>query len=239
MLSKIIFYFLLYLLIFLNLIFISANVTYHLVFTSERVSLPNLIGKTVEEAKLELSKKRLTIAIKGVQSDNKWARGKIIFQDPSSGSKLKINRSVKVILSGGSERRIIPELEGIMLQSAGQILKDAGLSRGIVSQVHNSEYAAGKIIVQQPSPLEEVGRNTPVNFLVSQGERERKYLMPDLIGKKAKLVIEKLKKMEFRVGVVRYSYYPGLEPGIIIKQLPPHGFRIQKNNLITLELSKE
>ena len=63
--------------------------------------------------------------------------------------------------------------------------------------------------------------------------------MPDLIGKKSAPVISKLKRMDFRVGVVRYSYYPGLEPGIIIKLLPPHGYRIQKNNLITLEVSKE
>lgn len=237
--SKKIFKILLYLLIFLNFFFLSTILSYRLVIRGEMVTLPDLIGKTVEESKLELAKKRLSLTLRGVQFDNQWERGKIIHQNPSAGSKMKINKAVKIILSAGSEQVIVPNLEGKTLKSASQILKDAGLRRGKTSQVHGSDRAAGKIIAQQPLLLEKVGRNTPVSLLVSQGEREKKYLMPDLIGKKAPPVISKLKKMDFRVGVVRYSYYPGLEPGIIIKHLPPHGFRIQKNNLITLEVSKE
>lgn len=203
------------------------------------VTLPDLVGKTVEEAKVELAKKRLSLTLRDVQFDHRWERGKITQQNPSAGSKIKIHKAVKVTLSAGGEKVIVPNLEGKTLKSASQILKDAGLRRGKNSQVHSSDRAAGKIIAQQPPLLEKVGRNTQVSLLVSQGEREKKYLMPDLIGKKAAPVIAKLKRMDFRVGVVRYSYYPGLEPGIIIKQLPPHGYRIQKNNLITLEVSKE
>jgi serine/threonine-protein kinase len=237
--SKKIFKILLYPLIFLNFFFLSTILSYRLVIRGEMVTLPDLIGKTVEEAKLELVKKKLSLTLRGVQFDNQWERGKIIHQNPSAGSKMKINKAVKIILSAGSEQVIVPNLEGKTLKSASQILKSAGLRRGKTSQVHSSDRAAGKIIAQQPLLLEEIGRNSSVSLLVSQGEREKKYLMPDLIGKKAPPVISKLKKMDFRVGVVRYSYYPGLEPGIIIKHLPPHGFRIQKNNLITLEVSKE
>jgi beta-lactam-binding protein with PASTA domain len=73
---------------------------------------------------------------------------------------------------------------------------------------------------------------------VSQGEREKKFLMPDLIGKRASVVIEKLKELEFNIGHIRYSYYPGLDSGIIINQYPEPGSRIQRRNLITMEVSK-
>jgi len=202
------------------------------------ITLPNLTGKTIEEAKLELAKKRLFVILKDVQFDNKWEKGRIIFQEPSAGSKIKINKAVKVVMSKGSERVNVPNLKGKILNSASQILQDMGLNKGKMSQIHSSRYAAGKIIAHQPSFSEEVGRSSAINLLVSQGEREKKYLMPDLIGKKAKAVYLKLREMEFKVGVVRYSHYPGLEPGIIIKQLPPHGYRIQQRNLITLEVSK-
>ena len=66
----------------------------------------------------------------------------------------------------------------------------------------------------------------------------QKYLTPDLIGRQSNLVIEKLKKLEFRIGDIRFSYYPGLDPGIIIKQFPPQGYPIQKKYPITLEISK-
>jgi len=223
--SKKIFKILLYLLTFLNFFFLSTILSYRIAIRGEMVTL--------------LAKKRLSLNLKDVRFDTQWARGRITHQNPSVGSKIKINKTVNVTLSAGSEKVIVPSLEGKTLNSASKILNDAGLRAGITSQAHSSDRAAGKIIAQQPPLLVKVARNTPVSLLVSQGESERKYLMPDLIGKKAAPVIAKLKRMDFRVGVVRYSYYPGLEPGIIIKQLPPHGFRIQKNNLITLEVSKE
>lgn len=212
---------------------------YNLVLKGERVTLPNLISKTLEEAKLELSKKRLSVRVKDIIFNNKWKKGKIVLQEPSSGSKVKINKVVKVVLSAGSEMVIVPDLENKTIESATQILKEVGLIKGIISHVYTPRYAAGKIITQQPIPLEKTGRISPVNLLVSRGRREPKYLMPDLIGKKAETVMAKLKEMEFKVGAVHYSYYHGLEPGIIITQLPLPGHSIQKNNLITLEISKE
>lgn len=227
-----------YILILLVVFFLIANISFQIVLKGEMVSLPNLIGKTIEEAETELSKKKLFIVQKGIQLDNHWERGKIIFQEPSPSSRIKINKIVRVILSAGSEKVVVPQLVGKNLQSINSILEQTGLKKGKISQVHTSKYAAGKIITQQPQASEEIGRNSRISLLISQGEREKRYLMPDLIGKQADSVIVKLKEMEFRVENMRYSYYPGLESGLIIKQFPPQGFRIQKRNLITLEVSK-
>lgn len=232
------FKYILIILLILNIFFLSAILSYRIVLKGEMVTLPDIVGKTLEEARAELEKKRLFVARKGIRFDSHWERGKIIFQDPSSGSRIKINKIVKVILSAGSEKITVPQLIGRGLQSVNGTLKDAGVRKGKISQVHTPRYAAGKIIAQYPLASEEIGRNSRVSLLVSQGEIEKKYLMPDLIGKRAEFLIPKLEEMEFKVGDVRYSYYPGLDSGIVIKQTPPHGYRIQKRNLITLEVSK-
>lgn len=232
------FNFLIYTLTFLIIFFTSAIISSQIILKGEMVSVPSIIGKTMPEARTELIKKRLSIVQKDVQLDNNWGRGKIISQDPSPGSKVKIGKIIKVILSAGSEKVILPRLIGKNFESISPILKDSGLRRGKVSQVHTRRYAAGKIISQHPHPSEEVGRNSQVSLLVSQGEKEKKYLMPDLIGNQSEFVIKRLKEMEFRIGDMRYSYYPGLDSGIIIKQSPPHGFLIQKNFPINLEVSK-
>jgi len=62
--------------------------------------------------------------------------------------------------------------------------------------------------------------------------------MPDLLGKQASKVIEKLKEMGFRIGDIRRSYYPGLRSGIIINQNPSQGTQIRKRNIISLEVSR-
>jgi serine/threonine-protein kinase len=143
------------------------------------------------------------------------------------------------MVSGGSELVEIPALIGRSLEAASKVLEGSGLQRGLISQIHTSRYAAGRIIAQEPNPGEQrIKRTTPLNFLVSQGEIEPKYLMPDLIGRDAGACSTRLKELGFKVADVRYSYYPGREPGVIINQYPPHGFGIAKRSLITLEVSR-
>ncbi len=237
--SKKIFNFILYLLLVLIVFFSAAVLSSQIILKGETVAVPDLTGKTLDQAMRELTGKKLSIAFRGFRPDDRRERGKIIFQDPSPGSRIRVNKFIRVMLSGGSEKVLVPKLQGVSLESSVEILKELGLVRGQVSQVHTPLFAAGKIIAQQPQASEEVARNTPVGLLVSQGEWEEKFLMPDLIGKQARFVMARLKEMEFKIADVRYTYYPGLDPGIIIKQSPPPGYRIQKRNLITLEVSKE
>jgi serine/threonine-protein kinase len=174
-----------------------------------------------------------------MEFSDRYERGRIILQEPPSGSKIRVNQPVRVVVSGGSELVEIPALVGRSLEAASKVLAESGLQRGQVSQIHTSQYAAGRIIAQQPAPGEQkIKRTTPLNFLVSQGEVEPKYLMPDLIGRKAAPCIPRLQQLGFKVADVRYSYYPGLESGVIIKQFPPNGYGIAKRGLIALEVSR-
>jgi len=231
--------FLLFLFIFFIIFFTSAIVSSQLILKGEAITIPKIIGKTLEEAKTELDRKRLSVVKKGEQFDNQWKQGKIIFQDPAPGSKVKPYKAVKVIVSAGSELIIIPRLTGKNYETINQTLYDAGLRMGKISRVYNTSYSAGKIIAQFPSALEEAGRNFRVNLLVSQGGEEEKYLMPDLIGKDAEAMIVRLKELGFNVADKRQKYYPHLNiPGIITNQTPRPGYPLQKHNPITLEVSK-
>jgi eukaryotic-like serine/threonine-protein kinase len=228
----------LYILFYLVLFFLAADLSSQMVLKSELVTLPDLRGKSLSEARTDLAKKKTGLIVQGAQFDNRYEKGKIIFQEPSAGSRFKVNRTVKVILSQGTEKVPIPKLEGKSLEWASQTLRDVGLRRGRVSQIHTPQFAAGRIISQQPAATEIVGRGTPVNFLVSQGAWEEKYIMPDLIEKNSAAVIEKLKTMEFKVTIDHATLYPGRGPGIILRQSPIRGFPLLKRNLISLEVSK-
>jgi serine/threonine-protein kinase len=223
---------------FLVVFFLSANLTSRFVLRGETITIPNLYGKTVEDARAELAKKKLSLALQGWQFSTELERGRILYQEPPSGSRVRIHKAVKVIACEGSEKVRVPKLAGRSLETGSQHLDLAGLIKGKISHIHTSRMAAGKIIAQQPPADEEVARHSAVNLLVSQGEREEKYLMPDLIEKHGEFTIFQLRKMDFKVADIRYAYYPGLGPGIIIKQFPPPGYLIQRRNLITLEISK-
>jgi len=225
-------------LIFSNLFFLSATLAYKITVAGEMANVPDLTGKTLDEAKDMLQEKKLSIVKSGVELDKQFERGKIISQDPPPKSRVKLNKIVKVVLSAGLEKVEVPKLTGQNLQSVDGIFQEVGLVKGNISHVHTSAFPAGRVISQYPPEQTEVPVHSSVNLLVSQGNVEERYLMPDLLGKQASKVIEKLKEMGFRIGDIRRSYYPGLRSGIIINQNPSQGTQIRKRNIISLEVSR-
>ncbi|MGD0782164.1 MAG: PASTA domain-containing protein [Candidatus Aminicenantales bacterium] len=232
--AKSVFYILLYLVVF----FASAVAASQILLRGELVTVPDLVGKTLDEARADAARKKTTLAVQGYQYDSRYERGRVIGQDPPATSRVKSHRSVKIVLSEGSEKVAMPKLEGRSLEWATQALKDAGLRKGRVSQIHTSQYAAGRIIAQYPAAETTLPRGAGVNFLVSQGAWEPYYIMPDLIEKKSSSVLRQLQELDFKVAEIHPSYYPGWDPGFILKQFPIHGFKVQKKNQIALEVSK-
>ncbi len=225
-------------LLILDLFLLSAVASFRFTLAGEVVNIPNLINKTFEEAKSDLEGKKLTVVQSEYQLHPSIEKGKIIYQYPSKDSKLKLNGVVKVVLSSGKEKVDVPQLINKMEQSVNPLLREAGLRKGKISHIFTPKHAAGRIVAQYPPDGSDVGRESRVSFLVSQGKNEDIYIMPDLLGWQAEPIIEWLENLEFRVGDTRRAPYGELEAGIIIHQMPQQGFPIKKRTLITLEVSK-
>ncbi len=227
-----------YSLLFLIFFFLGAIIFSQVILKGETVSVPDLTGKTLAEARTELAKKDLSVSQKDSEFNDRWEKGLVIRQDPAPGSRIQVTKIVQVVISNGSRKVTVPPLEGKSLEIARDLLGEAGLVKGASSQIHTARYPAGRIIAQNPKPDRIVERNSPVGLLLSQGDQEDRFLMPDLIGRRADRVIVRLKDLDFRVADIHYVYYPGLSSGIIVKQSPPNGYGIQKGNQITLEVSR-
>jgi serine/threonine-protein kinase len=237
--KKVLFNLALYSLLFLNFFFLSAIVFSQVILRGETVAVPDLTGRTLAQARTELGKKDLSVALRGTEFSDRWENGLIIKQDPAPDSRIRVTRVVQVTMSSGSERVQVPSLFNKSLESVLTLLQAGGLTKGKLTQIHSSRYAAGRIIAQKPVPEETVERNAPVGLLLSQGARENRYIMPDLLtGLKADRIVARLKSMGFKVADIQYRYYPGRSAGFIIGQFPPPGYKIQKRNLITLEVSR-
>jgi len=225
-------------LLFLILFFLSAVIFSQVLLRSEVVSLPDLTGKSVAQARSELQKKDLTLVPKGTESSDRVEKGLIVRQDPAAGSRIRIATLVQVFTSSGSGTVAVPDLAGKTLDEALTLLQAAGLTKGKLTQVHTPRRPAGRIMDQRPAPGTVVERSFPVGLLLSQGDLDDRYVMPDLIGRRADGVIGRLDAWGFKVADIRYVYYPGAEAGLIVKQEPPNGFRIQKRNRISIEVSR-
>ncbi len=222
----------------LNVFFLSALIFSQGILKGENVSVPDLSGRSQDEARAELVKKDLVLVRAGREFDDAVPRDRVLRQDPAAGSRIRVTSAVRVVLSAGSRDVTVPACEGKMLEAVLPVLRESGLSRGLVSQIHTDRWPAGKIIAQKPAAGAPIDRTGAVDLLISQGDREDDFVMPDLIQAPADRAVAWLKSMGFRVADIRYVYYPGLEGGIVIRQTPPGGYRVQKRNLITLEVSR-
>jgi beta-lactam-binding protein with PASTA domain len=228
----------LYSLLFLIVFFLAAIVFSQVILKGESVTVPDLTGKTVAQARTELNRKDLSVAQRGSEFDDHLDRGLILRQDPAPDSRIRVTEVVQVVTSAGSRQVKVPNLENKSLETTLTLLQAGGLFKGKLTQIHTSRYPAGRVIAQKPAPDEAVERSGQVGLLLSQGGREDRYIMPDLIEHKADRVLARLKALDFKVADIHYRYYPGRSSGYILGQFPLAGYRIQKRNLITLEVSR-
>ena len=94
------------------------------------------------------------------------------------------------------------------------------------------------MLVQRPPPGETDLGSEGASLLVSRGPRDVGYVMPDLIGRDARTVLETLERAGLKVTDVRYRSYPGVAPGIVLRQSPPAGQRVSARAALSLDVSR-
>ncbi len=235
---KKLFRFLLYSLLFFNAFFLTAVVAFHVTKRGETVTVPDLSGMSLEEARSALEEVKLSLVQSGIELHAHYEKGQIIAQAPLPKTRSHLNTMVRVVISAGKEKVTVPDFQGRSLQAILPSLGGSGVRKGNITHVHSSRYSAGRIIGQYPLAGQVVPVQSPINFLVSEGEEEETFLMPDLLGQRLSTARRQLENMGFRLGPIRRSYYRGYEPGIIINQSPSQGNTIKKRNTIILEVTK-
>jgi beta-lactam-binding protein with PASTA domain len=114
-------------------------------------------------------------------------------------------------------------------------VQEDGLTLATVSEIRSNDYPTGMVVAQDP-PAQASGSR--VSILVNRGERSDTFLMPDLIGVNGDRAADLMRSHGFRVAVVSQQPYPGVPPGVVLRQSPQGGFQIAPGEPISLEVSR-
>jgi eukaryotic-like serine/threonine-protein kinase len=197
--------------------------------------VPDLRNQTVPEATAVLSDGGLMLTVDAAgRLDPKIPPGRIALQEPAPGAITRRQRTIRVWLSQGPRVTVIPALTGDTERSAQLRLQQDGLSLLSVAEVR-AAGPGGTVIAQEPPGL---SRGTQVALLVNRGEQSNRYVMPDLIGVSGSRAVDMLRTRGFRVTIVGELPYPGIPPGIVLRQFPSAGFQIGAGDPISLEVSR-
>ena len=203
---------------------------------AREVRVPALVGQTEVEATSAAALAGLSVVVDDVRrADPAVEAGRILVQDPAAGAPLRRGRSVRVWLSRGPRAATVPGLTGETERSARVRLTQDGFELATVSEIRTGSYASDVVVAQDPPPPAGAER---VALLVNRGDYGSSYVMPDLIGLEGSLATDMLRRHGFRVAPVASAPYPGLAPGIVLRQNPQAGFQIAPGEPISLEVSR-
>ncbi len=138
------------------------------------VSVPNLRGKTLEQARAILSENQIICDPNYVEVyDDEIRKGCVTRTNPAAGTEITVNSDVvKIYVSIGPKnaRVEVPNLSGMTVKEAENKLREANLTlKTPVTEEYSDTVEAGKIISQTPAAKESVNKNTAVTVVVSKG----------------------------------------------------------------------
>jgi beta-lactam-binding protein with PASTA domain len=201
---------------------------------------PNLIGKSVAEARAICSDAGLTLDVgEHVRNSDKVPAGYVAWQNrtPGATSFIKRGARMKIELSAGPLVIRVPDLDAQSPRTALLRLGQQNLKMGNLTYVDEASAKDG-IVASEPPTGTIVAAQTPVSMLVNVATAPHTYVMPDLIDHPLESVRPALEANGLHVATVKFEAYPGIADGIIIRQFPLRGAPVSGRDAISVVVSK-
>ena len=208
---------------------------YTLVGPGSRVVVPSVVGGTYEQALSSLTPLGLTTVILEKRFDEDIAKGAIIETSPPGGGRVESGGQVKLIVSKGPERYIIPSVAGLTPEAATNALEKFPLIVGANTEVFNKEIPKGFVISTKPESGTEVKRDTPVSLVISKGVET--VALVSYSGKSGEQALNELNDLGFDVEST-YAFNERVLSGVVISQTPTGVDVAPKGSTVTLIISK-
>ena len=133
-----------------------------------QVQVPNLVGKTFQEASQAASTVGLIAEQSGFEQSSATV-GTVIGQVPPEGSTVDAGSKVLLTMAISPQLTIVPDLRLKTESEALNLIAQAGLAIGTRTEAFDSVVPAGSIVSQEPTAGQGVAPRTPVNYVVSKG----------------------------------------------------------------------
>ncbi len=170
-------------------------------WSSENITVPNVVGKPVEVAQTTLKKLDLKVSVDEIESEDIPA-GEVISQTPAAGTNVKAKRIIHLTVSKGGSAMLIPDLKGLTLEQAKERLDKMGLSLGAVENGNDPDKPSEVIISQSPNPGDKATKGTRINIVINV---QQKVHIPNVVGMTLGDAKNTLRSMKLSIGNITAS----------------------------------
>jgi len=220
---------------------LSTYVCFNFFIRGRSVSTPNLVGRSVDDAKGICQELGVSLVVdtEHRRNSDKIAAGNVVWQNRTPGATNLVKRGtdIHVELSAGPLVLQVPDLTGQSSRTA--LLRLGQLNLKLDSVAHVESALLQGIIAEEPPKGTVVAAQTRVSLLVGEQASPLPYVMPDLIDKPLDTVRPALESHGLAVSNVKFESYPGIADGIIIRQFPLRGSSVSGRDPITVVVSRQ
>lgn len=132
----------------------------------ENPAMPDVVGSTVDNAREKLV--LLGVEVEEVeQGSNTVPAGEVMGQEPAAGTEVEAGNTVRLIVSIGVDRVIVPDVRGKLFAIAQHELSGRGLRGELDIKLTNDSGPCGTVASQSRLPGTEVERDTVIKLNTS------------------------------------------------------------------------
>lgn len=201
---------------------------------SSKVPVPNVVGKTEEEAQAAL--KEVNLGYKATyQPSTTIPEGTVISQGTSAGTRVAKNTTITLSISSGPENATVPNVVGYDQVEASSVLESAGF-KVTVKQSYSDTVESGKVISQSPVGTTSTTPGATVTITVSLGKETKEVTVPNLVGYTQENAIRELEALGLKYQI-RTENSSGVAKGQVTGQSPSMGEKVDEGTTVTLYVS--
>lgn len=204
----------------------------------KEVEIPNLVGKTADEAKEIVKNIKLIYIENDPEYNSEVEAGKIISQTPQyvANRKVKENTEIKVTLSLGTEKTKVPKLKGLNRDDAETAAKNAKIKLEFIEETSKT-VESGIIIKQEIDEDTEINAGDTVKVYISIGTGIKQVVVSSVYNKDEATAKKLLEDLGLVVEV-EYTEDKTKTNGIVLNQSVKSGETVDEGSTVTITVNK-
>ena len=225
-------------LILLFVIALSATILISNLTRPKEVQIPNLVGKTVDEAKQILEENKIKYVEEKQEYNTEYEAGRIISQNPPyvENRKIKQNTEIKVVVSLGTETTTVPKLTGLTKEEAEDIAEESKIKVEF-EDATSKTVEAGITIEQDIEEGETINAGETVKVKISIGTGIKQVVVTSVLYRDEATAKQTLESAGLVVNV-EYDEDATRGNGVVLKQSISSGTKVDEGTTITITVNK-
>ncbi len=199
------------------------------------VEIPQVRGLSRADAEAALIEAEFTVGEVRRRASAQVPADQVINSEPGQGQQAAQGSEVGLIISDGPAPVAIPRVVGLSQDEAEQVLADAELTVGAVTEEPSDEFSAGLVTRSEPAAGEEVPPGTAVGLFVSSGPATVQ--IPNVAGQTPEEAIATLRDAQLEVSEQREQSSDSVGEGQVIGTDPAAGESVEVGSGIALIVS--